>query len=346
MHTTHCLTRKIFKTAIYSGLLLFAIACTKQQTNNPSNGNGGGANDILPVAGFQYEISSTTPTVTFKDTSKNAVAWLWKFGDDVTSTEQNPTHTYKKENSANEVKLIVTSSSGKKDSTKSISVPIIFFSPIAIFSWRIPNVNDPATIEFKSNSLNSSAATWNFNDGTTTTGNIVSHTFSATNNYNVTLTVSNGYGGPPNSKTQNIPVNVISKIMIKGITLTHVPDNYVTISDGAIKNMIHTDVYTTNLDAVTTTVNDATNNNGYIITNCTWGGLTPATLSQVNPTDRPLINLIFEDRQNLQKYNMGILKIDFNELKSHYPSTKIYLSQPTTDQGGYLGVTLDVQYQL
>lgn len=342
MYTTHCLTRKIFKTAIYSGLLLFAIACTKQQTNNPSNGNGGGVKDILPVAGFQYEISSTTPTVTFKDTSKNAVAWLWKFGDDVTSTEQNPTHTYKKENSANEVKLIVTSSSGKKDSTKSISVPIIFFSPIAIFSWRIPNVNDPATIEFKSISLNSSAATWNFNDGTTTTGNIVSHTFPTTNNYNIILTVSNGYGGPPNSKTQNIPVNVISKIIIKGITLTHVPDNYV--GGGSVENNLK--VALTAGTGYGTPDPNCTNNSGNIITSCFWNNFVPVTTFQLNGNNSTL-NLTFTDKQaDGDRLTIGNLSTDYTELKSHYPSTKIYLSQPTTDQGGYLGVTFDVQYQL
>lgn len=332
--------KNITKTICFLSIFLLNLACTKQKTDVP-NGTGGSM-DIVPIAGFQYQISSTSPTVTFKDTSKNAIAWLWKFGDDATSIEQNPTHIYKKENPGNEVKLIVTSSTGKKDST-TLSVPIIFFSPIASFTWSIPNAHDPATIEFKSNSLNSSVATWNFEDGTSNTGNTLLHTFPTTKNYNVTLTVSNGYGGAPNSKTQTIPVNVISKIIIKGITLTHVPDKYVT--DGTINNMIHADVYTPNLDAATTKVNDATNNNGYITTNCTWSGLTPTALSQVNPTDRPSINLIFEDRQNLQKYKIGILKVDFNEIKLNYPSTKIYLAPSTPDQGGFLGVTLDVEYQ-
>lgn len=34
-------------------------------------------------------------TVSFTDTSLNAVSWLWTFGDGITTTEQNPVHTYR-----------------------------------------------------------------------------------------------------------------------------------------------------------------------------------------------------------------------------------------------------------
>jgi PKD repeat protein len=50
----------------------------------------------LPVieAGFTHTINQVTGTVTFINTSSNADAYSWDFGDDTTSTEINPIHTY------------------------------------------------------------------------------------------------------------------------------------------------------------------------------------------------------------------------------------------------------------
>ena len=33
-------------------------------------------------------------TVSFANRSRNAVTWVWSFGDGSTSTARNPTHTY------------------------------------------------------------------------------------------------------------------------------------------------------------------------------------------------------------------------------------------------------------
>ncbi len=49
-----------------------------------------------PVADFTGSpTSGKTPlTVTFRDLSTNAATWSWDFGDDGSSTDQNPSHTY------------------------------------------------------------------------------------------------------------------------------------------------------------------------------------------------------------------------------------------------------------
>ena len=49
-----------------------------------------------PVASFTYSVSGpfVPVTVNFSNTSTNAISWMWDFGDGVTSTVQNPSHTY------------------------------------------------------------------------------------------------------------------------------------------------------------------------------------------------------------------------------------------------------------
>jgi photosystem II stability/assembly factor-like uncharacterized protein len=79
--------------------------------------------NIPPTAGFDF-----TPmglTIAFTDTSTDpdgqVVSWLWDFGDDVTSTEQHPTHTYGMANTYI-VSLIVTDDDGDADTTGALIV--------------------------------------------------------------------------------------------------------------------------------------------------------------------------------------------------------------------------------
>ena len=46
----------------------------------------------FPSTGFTYTTASGT--VTFTNTSTNAIAYSWNFGDNSSSTEANPVHTY------------------------------------------------------------------------------------------------------------------------------------------------------------------------------------------------------------------------------------------------------------
>jgi PKD repeat protein len=63
-------------------------------------------------------LTGTVPlTVTFTDESTNATSWLWDFGDHMTSTEQNPTHTYT-EVSVYMVALTVTNAAGSDTEIK------------------------------------------------------------------------------------------------------------------------------------------------------------------------------------------------------------------------------------
>jgi len=79
--------------------------------------------------GAQYSATSVTPsftnsgitcavpmTVTFNNTSGNAVSYTWNFGDGGTSTAISPTHTFTSA-ATDTVKLVATSCAGNKDST-------------------------------------------------------------------------------------------------------------------------------------------------------------------------------------------------------------------------------------
>jgi hypothetical protein len=84
----------------------------------------------------------------FVDQSTGAMAWYWQFGDGGSSSDQNPTHTYKKI-SADTVSLTVTASNGCQST---ISNPISIITglegdrePIAIYPN--PFHSEPLMIE-------------------------------------------------------------------------------------------------------------------------------------------------------------------------------------------------------
>jgi len=124
-------------------------------------------------------------------------SWLWDFGDNTTSTTQNPTKTYTAAGTYN-VKLSVVNDIGcTADSTKTFTITT---PPIAKFSVDSPRCVG-ATITFRDSSSVSAGTIakwyWNFGDGNTvtaTTNAPVTHTYTATGTYNVTLQVEGATG--------------------------------------------------------------------------------------------------------------------------------------------------------
>ena len=74
---------------------------------------------VLPVANFTGNVTEGTAplSVQFTDMSQNATGWNWDFGDNNSSTEQNPTHTYTEAGNYT-VKLSVSNPSGLGNITK------------------------------------------------------------------------------------------------------------------------------------------------------------------------------------------------------------------------------------
>lgn len=65
--------------------LLFITSCKDEETEPAED----------PIASFQYTLGETDfLQVTFSNFSQNATSYSWNFGDNVTSTDENPVHTY------------------------------------------------------------------------------------------------------------------------------------------------------------------------------------------------------------------------------------------------------------
>ncbi len=75
-----------------------------------------------PVASFQSEVSADNfLTVTFTNFSLNGVSYAWDFGDNTSSTEESPTHTYA-EAGTYEVTLTTTGEAGTTPASKSETI--------------------------------------------------------------------------------------------------------------------------------------------------------------------------------------------------------------------------------
>jgi len=74
-----------------------------------------------PVADFDF--TNTFGVYQFTDNSENASSWIWDFGDDQTSTLQNPTHTYLTSDTY-QVQLTVTNACGSHSVSQSVEVHV------------------------------------------------------------------------------------------------------------------------------------------------------------------------------------------------------------------------------
>lgn len=133
--------------------------------------------------------------VTFTDQSgPDAVSWLWNFGDGNTSTVQNPAHAYAAAGDYT-ITLLATNTQGCSDTTVMADLITVEAAPLADFTAdTLSSCAAPLEVNFADLSTNAVNWQWNFGDGSTSTDENPTHTYTAEGNYNVQLIVTNAAG--------------------------------------------------------------------------------------------------------------------------------------------------------
>ncbi|HEX6333905.1 MAG TPA: PKD domain-containing protein, partial [Flavisolibacter sp.] len=155
---------------------------------------------VLPrpaVAFTADETVSCKPglTVNFTDQTPGATGWQWDFGDGATSTQQHPVHIYNAYGDF-EVMLVVTNASGCSDTLRK---PAFIRIRKAVIS--IPALPDKGCIPFTIQPVASIQALdqvtsyqWHFGEGTTSTLQQPSHTYTVQGTYDVSLVITTSTG--------------------------------------------------------------------------------------------------------------------------------------------------------
>jgi PKD repeat protein len=164
---------------------------------------------VAPTASFTASpASGDAPlTVQFTDTSTNSPSsWSWNFGNGSTSTQQNPSTTY---TSAGTYTVTMTASNAAGTSapaTKTITVTAAPTAPTASFTASPTSGDAPLTVQFTDTSTgNPTSWAWDFGDGSTSSQQNPSATFTTPGTYTVTLIASNS-AGPSAPATRTITV--------------------------------------------------------------------------------------------------------------------------------------------
>ncbi|SDD76507.1 PKD repeat-containing protein, partial [Algoriphagus faecimaris] len=129
-------------------------------------------------------------TVDFEDRSEGATTWAWDFGDGTTSTEQNPSHTYQSSGTFTVTLSVNTGSTCTDSMTKTNYVQVN--GPDLEFSVDKESGNGPLEVQFTENSISSApliSRLWDFGDGSTSSSQNPTHTYSNGGLYTVSLTL-------------------------------------------------------------------------------------------------------------------------------------------------------------
>ena len=160
--------------------------------------------------------AGTAPlTVQFTDTTTGSpTSWYWNFGDGYASGAQNPSHLYGAAGTYSVTLTVTNAASAGKSITKTgyitvTAAPVI--TPVADFTATPSTGAAPLAIQFTERSTNANQWSWTFGDGTTSTEQHPSHTFTTAGTYTVVLTVRNA-AGQSNTKTQTNLISVTSPV--------------------------------------------------------------------------------------------------------------------------------------
>ncbi len=165
-----------------------------------------------PVADFTgTPLSGFAPLqVTFTDSSTGApTSWSWDFGDQTSSTQQNPVHVYSGPGTY-DVMLTVSNAAGPDSLTRLAYVQVNALPPppVAGFTGTPLTGDAPLSVTFTDSSTGAPTGwTWDFGDGMGSTQQNPVHVYGVPGDYDVTLTVSNPGGSDFLTRTDYVHVD-------------------------------------------------------------------------------------------------------------------------------------------
>jgi PKD repeat protein len=169
-------------TAVGTANIMASLASTVASLNLPI-----AAAPPLPVANFTVSMNGLTAL--FADASTGSpTTYAWDFGDAQTSSERNPSHTYR--NAATyPVMLVVTNDAGQSSKSQFVTVSL-GTPPVASFESTVIGLQ----VNFVDTSVGATSWQWSFGDGNNANVRNPIHTYAAPGVYTVTLAASNAAG--------------------------------------------------------------------------------------------------------------------------------------------------------
>ncbi len=161
------------------------------------------AKSFSQTAGFTIDADSgCTPLCSnFQDTSANAIAWLWDFGDaSQGSTFSAPLHCYVSPGMYTVTLNVTFANNSTGTATHTITV---FPNPIPNFTWSNAGNN---TIAFTDQSVGATSWMWYFGDQTTSTLQNPVHTYASAGLDTVYLEIWNSFGCYASDSGANVVV--------------------------------------------------------------------------------------------------------------------------------------------
>ncbi|MDP6907451.1 MAG: PKD domain-containing protein [Candidatus Marinimicrobia bacterium] len=182
---------------LLSLFLILLISCGGGGGGGSDDGGGTGPTDPAPVAIFSGSpTSGPVPlTVGFLSGSTNATTHAWDFDNDGSPDASGSSVSYTYENTGTySVSLTVTSSGGTDTTTKTDYITVNAVPPTAAFFGAPTSGTPELRVQFTNTSSQYTQSSWSFGDGSTSSEDSPIHTYTATGDYDVSLSVT-GEGG-------------------------------------------------------------------------------------------------------------------------------------------------------
>jgi PKD repeat protein len=183
---------EINPTVVYAQAGVFTATLTATNAQGSSTTNTTITVGAQPAPSFTFLVAGNT--VTFTNTSNNAVSYFWEFGDGQVSNATNPVHTYIGSGTYN-VLLTASNPCGAVKFTQTIV--LAGEVPVAAFSGTPTSGCAPLTVAFTDQSTGGPTNwAWTFLGGNPPSSNIQNPTvtYAVPGTYPVSLTVGNAFG--------------------------------------------------------------------------------------------------------------------------------------------------------